>query len=329
MAESEDLINFDIIETQKENIQALPGGRSAKQLSLLCSPLLTSRDKTAKDVSLTQTQELKALIRADFEKELSTIADADDPLDIFDRYIKWTCDAYPSAQATSESGLLQLLERATKQFLGAGMFKNDPRYLKMWLLYVKLFADEPRETYGFLARHGIGEQLALFYEEYAAWLEAKAHWIQAEEVFAAGLDRQARPTERLLRKFAEFQHRRDEKGSTDEGPDSPALPLVRPALAAKADPFEHDPQARDRAAAAASQSSKPAAPRKKLAIFADGEEASRSSSSASERQPEHIGSLTERRKENTREARPWAGETLDGGKKAAGPKMSIFRDPVS
>src|ERR1700712_4734890 len=97
MAETEDLIDFNVIEVQKENIQSLPGGRSAKQLSLLCSPLISSKDKSD-NVSLTQTQELKAQIRADFEKELSTIAEADDPVEVFNRYIKWTCDAYPSAQ---------------------------------------------------------------------------------------------------------------------------------------------------------------------------------------------------------------------------------------
>lgn len=49
-----------------------------------------------------------------------------------------------------------------------------------------------------------------------------------------------------------------------------------------------------------------------------------------------IGSLTERRKENVVEARPWVGETLKaGGKKNVGgsaagaPKMAVFRDPVS
>src|ERR1700744_2736187 len=104
MAESGDLIDFSTIETQKEKIQSLPGGRSAKQLSLLCSPIAN-----AKPAPQSQTQELKNRIRADFEEELRGIDDADDPLDVYDRYVKWSLDAYPSAQATRESGLPQLL----------------------------------------------------------------------------------------------------------------------------------------------------------------------------------------------------------------------------
>jgi checkpoint serine/threonine-protein kinase len=331
MAESADLIDFEIIETQKENIQSLPGGRSAKQLSLLCSPLAAKESPP-----LTQTQELKNTIRQDFEKELQTIDEADDPLEIFDRYIKWSLNAYPTAQATAESGLLPLVERATKAFITSDIYKNDPRYLKIWLQYIRLFSDSPRETYAFIAKHNIGEGLALFYEEFAAWLETQGRWNQAEEVYLMGVDKEARPKERLLRKYAEFQHRRDLKSQGTDGPASPALPRVRPALMAKADMFagseEQDPQAGDRAAAqaGAARAAKPG--RTKLAIFADEDgSASQSSGNSAAAAPgwESIGSLNERKKENIREAKPWAGETLDGGKVLAGPKMLVFKDPVS
>jgi checkpoint serine/threonine-protein kinase len=328
MADSGDLISFDAIETQKENIQSLPGGRSAKQLSLLCSPLVA-----AKSPPLSQTSELKERIKADFEKELSNIEDADDPLDVYDRYIKWTMQAYPSAQNTKESNLLPLLERATKALLSQQMYKNDPRYLKLWLLHVKMFSDAPRETYAYLAKHGVGENLALYYEEFAGWLEANGRWAQAEEVFAVSVDKDARPRERLLRKYAEFQHRREARNTSEagDGPSSPALPTVRPALAAKTDPFassaDSDPQARDRAEAAASRASRPA--RAKMAIFSDAEEPAHSSSLGSASW-ESLGSLAERKKENAREAKPWAGEILEGGQRGvSGPKMAVFRDPVS
>ncbi|KAI9850557.1 MAG: hypothetical protein M1824_003218, partial [Vezdaea acicularis] len=38
MAVTSDLIDFDIIESHKENIQSLPGGRSAKALASAFSP---------------------------------------------------------------------------------------------------------------------------------------------------------------------------------------------------------------------------------------------------------------------------------------------------
>ena len=330
MADVEDLIDFNVIETQKENIQPLPGGRSAKALSLLCSPISTD-----KSVNLSETQRLKQTVRQEFEQELANVAEADDPLDVYDRYIKWTLDAYPSAQATPESNLLHLLERATKAFLTSSHYKNDARYLKIWLLYIRLFSDSPRETYAFLAKHNIGENLALFYEEFAAWLEQASRWAQAEEVYAAGLDKEARPAERLVRKYAEFQHRRETKGQPGmDGPTSPALPKVRPALAAKVDPFasvstpdRSDPQARDRAVATA----RPAKPgRSKLTVFADEvEEQPKALGGTGSQGWDTIGSLSDRRKENTREARPWAGEKLNGGKKLGGPKMMVFKDEVS
>jgi checkpoint serine/threonine-protein kinase len=328
-----DAVNFDIIEDHKENIQALPSGRSAKKLAQLFSqsplqPQLTPSPLDTKDVN--------DAIRAEFEAEVAAISESDDPLDIYDRYVRWTFDAYPSAQATPQSQLHTLLERATKTFVNSAQYKNDPRYLKLWLQYIGFFSDAPREAFVFLSRHAIGETLALFYEEYAAWLESAGRWAQAEEVYKLGIEREARPTARLLRKFGEFEQRRAHQAETD-GPSSPALPAARPALAAKVDPFAaaaaaRDPQAPRQPAGLGGGSSKPT--RSKMAIFSDAD-AAPAASAMSSRGPESkgwdsIGSLADRKKENVMEPKPWAGETLKaGGKKSSGPKMAVFRDPVS
>ncbi|KIX97178.1 uncharacterized protein Z520_07292 [Fonsecaea multimorphosa CBS 102226] len=339
VAADSDLINFDIIETHKENIQSLPGGRSVKQLASILSPLPSSRSLSGACTSptLEETKTLNDAIRQEYEIELQSIADSDDPLDIYDRYVKWTLNAYPSAQATPQSQLLPLLERATKTFLTSTHYKNDPRYLKLWLHYIRLFSDTPRETFAFLARHGIGEGLGLFYEEFAAWLEAAGRWVQADEVYQLGIEREARPTERLTRKYAQFQRRFDARPQVDDEPSSPALPTVRPALAAKIDPFASahvgdDPQAaRQRnglggSSAPASRSGKP-----KMAIFSDADNAQQQPLPANNTKGwDSIGSVKERKKENTIEARSWAGEKLKaGGRVGSVPKMEIFKDPAS
>ncbi|KAI9824883.1 MAG: hypothetical protein M1832_001488 [Thelocarpon impressellum] len=294
MAASEDLINFDVIETQKENIQSLPGGRSARTLASVFSPAPLGKILTP---TPSDTRNLNDTIRQDFEAEILSIAESDDPLDVYDRYVKWTLDAYPSAQATPQSQLVSLLERATKAFLTSSHYKNDPRYLKLWLHYIRLFSDSPRETFAFLARHNIGEGLALFYEEFAAWLEGANRWTQADEVYKLGIEREARPAERLMRKFSEFQHRYAQRPQNDQEPSSPALPTVRPALVAKVDPF------------------------------AVNESPENPSAGETARGWESIGSLEHRKKENIMEARPWVGETLKTGtKQAAAPKMLIFKD---
>ncbi|KAL8771897.1 MAG: hypothetical protein Q9209_002835 [Squamulea sp. 1 TL-2023] len=330
MALSEDLIDFDIIETHKENIQSLPGGRSAKALASTYAPFPLNSKLSSPD----NTRKLNDAIRQEHEQELLVIADSDDPLDIYDRYVKWTLNAYPSAQATPESQLRPLLERATKAFQTVTHYKNDPRYLKLWLSYIRFFSDAPRETFAYLARHNIGEGLALFYEEFAVWLEGAGRWTQAEEVYKLGIEREARPTERLVRKFGEFQQRFDNRPQNADEPSSPALPTVRPALAAKVDPFAlstprtTDPQAPRSNGIPGSSITRGG--RQKLAIFSDaGAPASESKGpfGGARKGWDSIGSISDRRKENTMEARPWAGETLRAGKKTNGPpKMAIFKD---
>src|ERR1700755_2054656 len=127
-----DLINFDIIETHKENIQALPGGRSAKQLASILSPIPSARSTGGDSApTLEETKTLNDAIRQEYEIELQSIADSDDPLDIYDRYDKGPLNPSPPQQATPQSQLLPLLERATKAFLTSSLYKNDPRYLKL------------------------------------------------------------------------------------------------------------------------------------------------------------------------------------------------------
>lgn len=339
MPVSEDLINFDIIENQKENIQSLPGGRSARALHQIFSGGKSDTEKFGAVPSPSDTRTLNDAIRQEYESELLSSADSDDPLDVYDRYVKWTLNAYPSAQGTAESGLLPLLERATKTFLSSTYYRNDPRYLKLWLHYIRLFSDSPRESFAFLARHHVGEGLALFYEEFAAWLEGAGRWSQAEEVLRLGIEREARPTERLLRKCHEFQSRYAQRSEGSDGPSSPALPKVRPALAAKIDPFASareqpaDLQAQQRARSGVSTNATSRSVKTKLAVFSDS-----AASTTSDQPPvseqskgwESIGSIRDRKKENTMQAKPWAGETLKTEKRPGTvQKMAIFKDEVS
>ena len=330
MSLTEDLINFDIIESHKENIQSLPGGRSAKALASTFAPSPFSAPTPG------DTRNLNDTIRQEYELEILAIADSDDPLDVYDRYVKWTLSAYPSAQATPESRLRPLLERATKAFLSVTHYKNDPRYLKLWLNYIRFFSDAPRETFAYLARHNVGEGLALFYEEFAAWLEGAGRWTQADEVYRLGIEREARPTERLVRKFGEFQIRSEHRVGNGNEPSSPAIPTVRPALVAKLDPFAAstprpaDPQSQRPGGMGVSSTSRTG--RQKLAIFSDSDVPSSTlSRDSSDRKGwEDIGSIAERKKENMVEARPWAGETLKTGKKTSGPpKLMVFKDEVN
>lgn len=320
---ADDLINFDDIEPHKENIQRVQGGRSARALAAVLSP--KNADNALKPVPSDQ-ERINNVKRQEFEKELEVIDESDDPLDIYDRYVKWTFDTYPNP-ASQQSQLLPLLEKATKAFVKAPHYKNDPRYLKLWLHYVKLFSDEPRQTFALLARHSIGDGLALYYEEFAAYLETQGRWNQAEEVYAMGVDKEARPAERLLRKYGEFQQRLEAREQETNGPSSPALPVVRAALADKVDgAAASSPSAQPGGSSGASTTKKKA----KMAIFTDAEEPKQSVLGGSAREGENIQTMAERRKENKQEAQAWAGQKLNGGKRNVGvEKLMIFKDQVS
>lgn len=309
-------VDFDVIEEHKENIQSLPGGRSAKALATLFTPPLTANAATPNDANNAK--------RAQFEQEIQCIDDADDPLDVYDRYIKWTIEAYPAATSNQ---LLPVLDRARQAFLTSKHYANDPRYLKIWLQYIRLFSDAPCEAFRFLFNRDIGTTLALFYEEYAAWLECQSRWAQAQEVYEEGLNRNARPTERLSRKFDEFRRRKDVVAAELQRPQSPALPLVRPALATKTDSAADvsiaDPQQQR------TQSSQTAQKKRsnKMAIFSDAAESSQSALGDQNQSTwTGIETLQDRKKENTHQPKAWAGETLKAGKTNSGmPKMAVFK----
>ena len=122
------------------------------------------------------------------------------------------------------------------------------------------------------------------------------------------------------------------KAEPSDEPSSPALPTVRPALASKVDPFS----ASSSSSSPAQQQAKSTAPKKskssKMQIFADGDDSDRPSSGAGASPGgwDNIGTIAERKKENTHAAKPMAGEKLKVGKTNGGmQKMMVFKDAVS
>lgn len=104
------------------------------------------------------------------------------------------------------------------------------------------------------------------------------------------------------------------------------MPIARPALAAKFDPFATASGAQQQPGSTATRKIKS----NKMQIFADTEDTSRPSSGNGSQGWENIGTLSERRKENHMAARPMAGETLKTAKTNAGmQKMTVFKDAVS
>lgn len=325
MAPKFETIDFGIIEDHKENIAALPSGRSAKALARLYSP--------ADDTNSSSTRDLQIAARRDFESEIAAIDNSDDPLDVYDRYIRWTLDTYPSTSATKESQLLPLLERATKAFLEDDQYKNDARYLKIWLTYIRLFSDAPRETFAYLARHEVGPSLALYYEEFAALLERDGRWRQAEEIYQLGLGRRARPGERLAKRFQEFKRRAECRVLDAQEPSSPAISTVRSALSSKkASPALPLSRAAGQQASSQDRHGNSTPRKSKIQVFSDDKhEGSIAAMGARVVGWDNLGSIEERKKENSRAPQPWTEEKLGpiSLQKAPTTKMAVFKDVVS
>ncbi|KAK6502009.1 hypothetical protein TWF481_009827 [Arthrobotrys musiformis] len=315
-----DPVQLSVIEAQKENIISLPGGRSARALA---QSILAAED--------TETQNLEhAAAREAFENELKTADELDDPLDPYLRYVRWIQETY-----TAGGGRLleRTLYRATHKFEDSPELKNDARYLKLWMTWIQQFSDAPRESFAFLARKGIGAGLALYYEEFAGFLESQNRRAQAEEIYEMGIQRNARPVERLRRKYDEFVARLAANPPDANEPSSPAVPIVRAALGERRSETEaRDPQAPAQTFGAEGQA--PQKKKNKMMIFSDAPGAAAPAlPEQSDRDGgwDSIATLAERRKENVEAPRPWAGEILkqEGAPAPKKGKLQIFRDPAA
>ncbi|CEP09790.1 hypothetical protein [Parasitella parasitica] len=184
------------IDSCKENIQPFRKGRSVSALSTL---LVSSTDREA---SLQAGHE-------QFQEQIKSIDEQDDPLQTYLNYIEWTIQMYPQGPKGG-SDLLWLLQDATDRFVDDTRYKADPRYLKIWLEYVK-HSEHQKNVFLYLMEHGIGQSLALFYEEYAAYFERLNKVDEATEIFEIGIAKEAVPLKRLKRSFDSFKARVQER----------------------------------------------------------------------------------------------------------------------
>lgn len=117
-----------------------------------------------------------------FHEQEVKIEDLDDPLSIFDSYHSQLNQLLQSTPLPFHklitAVLVPVLGSATQTFARDPRYKDDPRYLKLWLAYSK-YCREAEDIFGFLSQEGIAQNLATFYEEYAALLIEKNNPSQA------------------------------------------------------------------------------------------------------------------------------------------------------
>lgn len=155
------IVDGDLLEAAKENIQPLAKGR---RVTTLASVLSTPHAQRESRLS-------SARSRHRINVEVALEDEDDDALDAYARFVDWTIENYPQGHS-AESGLLELLEEATRILKdhGGGKWRGDIRYLKLWVLYAN-YVEKPAVIYRFCVVNEIGTSHTLLYEEYATVLE--------------------------------------------------------------------------------------------------------------------------------------------------------------
>ncbi|KGU30089.1 checkpoint serine/threonine-protein kinase [Candida albicans P57055] len=307
--------NIQLLEQQKENIQPLSGGRSATKLT----KALSSRPNSATSINYQEHRTKLEREREELEQKLLDSDELDDPLQVYIEYINWVHYNFPQG-ANADSGLVILLEKCTSKFRDVSHYKNDPRYLKIWLEYTN-YSDSPRDIYVYLAKKEIGNQLALYYEEFARYLEVQKKYTDANQIYELGIQSNAFPLKRLQKSYENFKERLQLEMSSV----STTSDLVREALKVKrgssVEPGAHVDHG-------------PIAKKPRLEVFKDDDDQNQSVLhlifGASLNDDIKLNSTKQRIKENTISATAWKGQVLKQKvptpPNSSGGKIQVFRD---
>uniref|UniRef100_A0A3P8RJQ7 BUB1 mitotic checkpoint serine/threonine kinase Bb n=1 Tax=Amphiprion percula TaxID=161767 RepID=A0A3P8RJQ7_AMPPE len=177
-------------ELSKENIQPLRRGRA---ISALHQALSQQDGPTS---AINQQRQV-------FESELR-LYDGDDPLGVWDRYIKWTEQTFP--QGGKESNLATLLERVVTRFTEEKSYHNDPRYVELWIKFAE-HCPEPLDIYRYMQAQGIGVTQASLYIAWSEEYENQGNYRKADMVYQEGFKKYAEPQDKLLQFHKALQAR--------------------------------------------------------------------------------------------------------------------------
>ncbi|KAK3156251.1 hypothetical protein QOZ80_2AG0104780 [Eleusine coracana subsp. coracana] len=199
------------LEAFRENVRPLKRGRD---VSLLNRALKAYADP-AQRAALLDTR--RKLIEAIEEYR------GEDPLRPWLDCIKWVQESFPAGGECS--GLVVMYEQCVRAFWHDERYKDDLRYLKVWMEYAGNCADA-EVIYRFLEANQIGQGHAIYYMSYASLMESKNKLRKADEIFNLGIARKAKPVEKLetvYRSFLRRSSKKREHSEDDTANDSPPI----------------------------------------------------------------------------------------------------------
>jgi hypothetical protein len=181
-------------ETSKENAAPLQRGRNVHVLetSLQMDSPARRQDKEK------MIQHYEALVRPSEDSH----QDDDDPLIHWLSYIKFHQDAFPS----DTHAQFLLMERCTRALLHVQEYKNDVRFIRVCVTYADK-TSSPAHVFKYLHQHSVGTETALFWMAWAWVAETRGDYEFAEKVFRKGIQKRAKPLEKLQQRHRQFQRR--------------------------------------------------------------------------------------------------------------------------
>ncbi|XP_062097272.1 mitotic spindle checkpoint protein BUBR1 [Humulus lupulus] len=194
----------------KENVRPLKRGRN---VAILNEALKSQTSNFLKNSLLHQRRKL-----------IEAIDDyaGDDPLHPWLQCIKWVQEAFPSGG--DSSGLVVIYEQCVRTFWHSDRYKDDLRYLKVWMEYAQNCSDA-EIIYSFLDTNEIGKTHAAYYISYAFHMESKNKMKMANDIFNLGISRNAQPIETLKDAYREFLMRSMRRPKANDDTVEKNLPL--------------------------------------------------------------------------------------------------------
>ncbi|XP_064998131.1 mitotic spindle checkpoint protein BUBR1-like isoform X2 [Musa acuminata AAA Group] len=281
-------------EVYKENVRPLKRGRDVK----LLNHALRSQVDRSLNASLLRTR--RRMIEAIDEYQ------GEDTLQPWLRCIKWVQESFPTGGECS--GLIVMYEQCVRTFWHDDRYRDDLRYLRVWLEYADSCADA-EVIFQFLEANQIGQSHSIFYTSYAMHLESKNKLRKADEILNLGLARKARSLVKLEDAYRTFLVRSTQKKhGNDEGLADHPLPIrsfgtVLTSAESRRQPAENFGQSKRMVALQRIDTNKP------LTIYKDANTGANDQCSnlkANERSWSTLGSRSDRSKENVSIPKKWS-----------------------
>jgi Mad3/BUB1 homology region 1 len=101
----------------------------------------------------------------------------DDPIFLFDMEIRRILKSPSTSHENPDRLLLSVLQRCIRYIRRQERYRNDQRYLRIWLMYASYYPD-PMRVFNYLERAEIGKYLSAFYYHYSNLLEQSGRYLE-------------------------------------------------------------------------------------------------------------------------------------------------------